>query len=233
MPNRPAENAGMSNRLDHLVIAAQSLEQGVAWCEATLGITPGPGGVHTTMGTHNRLARLEGAGFPDSYLEIIAIDPAAPPPGRPRWFGLDDAALQARLAIRPRLLTAVVRTPLIEMHRWGLINVGLHPGEPIAFERASPAGPLAWRLLVRDDGVLMHGGALPTLIEWKGDRHPAKAMAPSGLGLQSLRLAGVPKRAQDVLKLRGIELSADAQGPGISASFTTPLGNVTLHGDDA
>jgi Glyoxalase-like domain len=222
----------MSNRLDHLVIAAHSLEQGVAWCEATLGITPGPGGVHTSMGTHNRLARLDGTGFPDSYLEIIAIDPAATPPSRPRWFGLDDAALQARLAMRPRLLTAVVRTPLIEMHRWGLINVGLHPGEPIAFERASPAGPLAWRLLVRDDGTLLHHGALPTLIEWKGDRHPAAAMAPSGLLLQSLRLAGVPKRAQEVLKLRGIEVAADAEGPAIRATFTTPLGSVSLQSDD-
>lgn len=222
----------MSNRLDHLVIAAHSLEQGVAWCEATLGVTPGPGGVHTSMGTHNRLARLDGTGFPDSYLEIIAIDPTATPPSRPRWFGLDDAALQVRLAIRPRLLTAVVRTPLVEMHRWGLINVGLHPGEPIAFERASPAGPLAWRLLVRDDGVLLHRGALPTLIEWKGDRHPAAAMAPSGLTLQSLRLAGVPKRAQEVLKLRGIEVAADAEVPALSATFTTPRGSVTLQSDD-
>jgi hypothetical protein len=222
----------MSNRLDHLVIAAPSLEQGVAWCEATLGLTPGPGGVHTTMGTHNRLLRLDGDAFPDSYLEIIAINPDAPAPGRPRWFGLDDPALQARVAIRPVLLTAVVRTPLVEMHRWGLINVGEHPGEPIAFERASPAGPLAWRLLVRDDGRLLHRGALPPLIEWRGERHPAQAMAPSGLGLQSLRLAGVPARAQDVLKLRGIEVTADTDGPALTARFHTPQGAVTLTSDD-
>ncbi len=222
----------MSNRLDHLVVAAASLEQGVAWCEATLGITPGPGGVHATMGTHNRLALISTEAFADSYLEIIAIDPAAPPPGRPRWFGLDEPALRERVAERPRLVTAVVRTPLVEMHRWGLINVGLHPGEPIAFERASPAGPLAWRLLVRDDGALLHRGALPTLIEWKGDRHPAQAMAPSGLALQSLRLAGVPKRAQEVLKLRGIEVSADADGPALAASLTTPRGLVRLTSDD-
>jgi len=222
----------MSNRLDHLVVAAASLEQGVAWCEATLGITPGPGGVHATMGTHNRLALISTEAYPDSYLEIIAIDPAAAAPGRPRWFGLDDPALRERVAQHPRLVHAVVRTPLVEMHRWGLINVGLHPGEPMAFERASPAGPLAWRLLVRDDGVLLHRGALPTLIEWKGDRHPAQAMAPSGLALQSLRLAGLPKRAQDVLKLRGIEVLAEPEGPALSATFATPRGVVTLTSDD-
>ncbi len=222
----------MSNRLDHLVVAAASLEQGVAWCEATLGITPGPGGVHATMGTHNRLARIATEAFADSYLEIIAIDPAAPPPGRPRWFGLDEPALRERVAERPRLLTAVVRTPLVEMHRWGLINVGLHPGEPIVFERASPAGPLAWRLLVRDDGVLLHRGALPPLIEWKGELHPAQAMPPSGVTLQSLRLAGIPKRAQDVLKLRGIEVSTEPDGPALTATFSTPLGLVTITSDD-
>ncbi len=222
----------MSNRLDHLVVAAASLEQGVAWCEATLGVAPGPGGVHATMGTHNRLLRLSTEAFPDCYLEIVAIDPAAPPPGRARWFGLDAPTLHQRLAQRPRLVAAVVRTPLIEMHRWGLINVGIHPGEPIAFERASPAGPLAWRMLVRDDGALLHGGALPVLIEWKGERHPAQAMPAAGLSLQSLRLAGLPRRAQDVLKLRGIEVATEAEGPALTATFATPRGDVTLTSDD-
>jgi hypothetical protein len=222
----------MSNRLDHLVVAAASLEQGVAWCEATLGVTPGPGGVHATMGTHNRLVRIATEAFPDSYLEIIAIDPAAPPPGRSRWFGLDEPALRERVAQRPRLVATVVRTPLVEMHRWGLINVGIHPGEPIAFERLSPAGPLAWRMLVRDDGAVLHGGALPVLIEWHGERHPAAAMAPSALALQSLRLAGMPKRAQDVLKLRAIEVADEAAGPAITATFATPRGPVTLTSDD-
>ncbi|MEY4341937.1 MAG: hypothetical protein RL541_1441, partial [Pseudomonadota bacterium] len=41
--------------IDHLVVAASSLAQGVAWCEDQLGITPGPGGEHALFGTHNRL----------------------------------------------------------------------------------------------------------------------------------------------------------------------------------
>ena len=48
----------MRSRIDHLVVAASSLDQGVAWCEATLGVTPGPGGEHPLMGTHNRLLRV-------------------------------------------------------------------------------------------------------------------------------------------------------------------------------
>ena len=163
----------MSNRLDHLVVAAASLEQGVAWCEATLGVTPGPGGVHATMGTHNRLLRIATEAFPDAYLEIIAIDPAAPPPGRPRWFGLDEPALRERVAQHPRLVTAVVRTPLVEMHRWGLMNVGLHPGEPIAFERASPAGP-RWLCFVwfTESVLTVHKEETATVMAVAGGRGP-------------------------------------------------------------
>lgn len=40
------------------------------------------------MGTHNLMLRLGDS----SYLEIIAINPAAPAPGRPRWFALDRLA---------------------------------------------------------------------------------------------------------------------------------------------
>ena len=79
----------MNCDLDHLVIAAHTLEQGVAWCEATLGVVPGPGGRHALFGTHNRLLRIDRPGFANSYLEVIAVDPEAPSPGRARWFGLD------------------------------------------------------------------------------------------------------------------------------------------------
>jgi len=114
----------VSAQLDHLVVAAATLDEGVAWCEATLGVTPGPGGRHALMGTHNRLLKLDSAAFPHSYLEIIAIDPAAPPPGRPRWFGLDDPALRAAVQVSPRLHHVVLRTPDIEALRQGLGSIG-------------------------------------------------------------------------------------------------------------
>ena len=61
-------------KLDHLVVMANSLVEGVAWCDAALGTTPGPGGEHPLMGTHNRLLRIDCAEFPRAYLEIIAIN---------------------------------------------------------------------------------------------------------------------------------------------------------------
>ncbi len=216
----------MTVAVDHLVVAAATLEQGVAWCAATLGVTPGPGGKHVLFGTHNRLLGVASPAFPDAYLEIIAIDPTAPPPGRARWFGLDDPALQRRLAASPRLIHLVARTETLEAHRQGLVAAGLDPGVPVRASRETPQGTLAWQILVRDDGRLACSGALPTLIQWQGS-HPAAHMAAAGVTLRSLHLAGVPDAARDALQLRGVGCSA-GPGPALRALLATPLGEVTL-----
>lgn len=84
--------AAHSLTLDHLVVAARTLEEGVAYVADTLGIEPAGGGAHPSMRTHNRLFGLWGR----AYLEVIAADPDAPAPAdgrpRPRLFGLDDPA---------------------------------------------------------------------------------------------------------------------------------------------
>ena len=208
--------------VDHLVVAAATLDEGVAWCEATLGVTPGPGGRHALFGTHNRLLKIASGAYPQAYFEIIAIDPEAPAPARPRWFGLDGLDLSAG----PRLIHVVGRSPMLDMHRWGLITVGLKPGDPVKAGRDTPEGPLSWQILVREDGQLNCGGALPTLIQWD-DRHPADAMPDLGVVLKSLALNGVPDRARDVLRMRGVQVSS-AAGPALQAVLSTPRGDVTL-----
>jgi hypothetical protein len=45
----------MNAQLDHRVVVARTLDEGVQWCEATLGITPGAGGEPPRFGKHNRL----------------------------------------------------------------------------------------------------------------------------------------------------------------------------------
>jgi hypothetical protein len=213
--------------IDHLVIAADTLEQGAAWCEATLGVAPGPGGRHASMGTHNRLLDISGAPFERCYLEIIAIDPAAPAPGRTRWFGLDDPALQAAVRAEPRFIHAVARTTNIEMLRWGLINCRVDPGTLLAAHRDTPAGRLTWRITVRDDGRLPEGGALPTLIEWQGP-HPCAAMPASPVQLTSLSLCGLSARPRQVLRLAGGVTLDRPDGPAWTATLLTPRGEVVL-----
>ena len=79
--------------LDHIAVLGETLEEAAHHVEAALGLPMMPGGAHARFGTHNRLLGLA----PALYLEAIAIDPAAPPPGHPRWFGLDAFAGPARL----------------------------------------------------------------------------------------------------------------------------------------
>jgi hypothetical protein len=208
--------------VDHLVVAAASLEEGVRWCEATLGITPGPGGKHALMSTHNRLFVIAGDGFPDAYFEIIAIDPEVPPPGRARWFGLD----AIDLAAGPRLVHWVGRTAGIEDRLAALRAVGIDAGEALAASRDTPVGPLHWRIAVRRDGALQCGGALPTLIEW-GARHPAATMPASGVTLRALTLRGLTQRTVEALGLQGVAVAPD-NGPALSAQLHTPRGPVTL-----
>jgi hypothetical protein len=219
-------SGGAATAVDHLVVAAATLAQGVAWCEATLGITPGPGGKHAVMGTHNRLFSIATEAYPLAYFEIVAIDPDAPPPGRPRWFGLDDAALQARINEQPQLVNLVARSAMLDMHRWGLITVGLQPGEPVVAARDTPQGRLEWQIMLRPDGSLLCGGALPTLIQWQG-AHPAEHLPPSGVTLRALALRGVPEPARTVLRLRGVQHD-EPPGPALRAMLDTPLGDITL-----
>ncbi len=222
-----SRNPPVTTTLDHLVIAAATLAQGVAWCEATLGATPGPGGSHALFGTHNRLLKIADVNWPDAYLEIIAIDPGAPAPARPRWFGLDEPALQSQLdAAGPRLIHAVARSTRLEMHRRELIAVGCHPGDPVSASRETAQGRLSWQILVPADGRPDCDGALPTLIEWLG-AHPTAHMPDSALTLCTLSLCGVPDSARDVLQLRGVDFRA-GRGPALQATLATPRGRIAI-----
>lgn len=211
--------------LDHLVVAARTLEDGVAWCEATLGITPGPGGRHPLLGTHNRLFAIGNTLCPRAYLEIIAIDPRAQPPMRSRWFDLDNAAVREAIVHEPRLVHWVAACTGIDSQVQRLRRLGADPGVVLAAERETPAGMLRWRISVRDDGARLFDGALPTLIEW-GERHPSEAMAASGVRLVSLCVAGLPGAVAAACAAPGIEF-ADRRAP-LAATFNTPRGDVTL-----
>lgn len=213
----------MSAHLDHLVVAAATLAEGAEWCEAVLGVTPGPGGQHPLMGTHNRLFDISSAAFPQAFFEILAIDPAAPPPGRARWFGLD----MLDLAGGPRLLTWVARSSDIDAQGQALHAAGLDIGPVIAASRDTPQGRLAWRLSVPDDGQLLAGGALPTLIDWGRTPHPTASMPASGVTLQALTLRGLAPAAIQALDGHGVAHATGA-GPALSATLDTPRGRVTL-----
>lgn len=208
-------------QLDHLVVACATLDDGVRWCEEALGVTPGPGGKHPLMGTHNRLLLIASVDFPGAYLELIAIDPAAAPPGRRRWFGLDESDSQAS----PALVHWVVRTRDVHALRDALRAHGPDAGEPVAASRETAHGVLRWQITVRDDGRPQAGGAWPTLIQWDGT-HPTQHMADTGVTLEGLTVSGLPAAARELLVMRGL-CDADA-GPALHATLQGPRGRVIL-----
>lgn len=166
----------MQPEFDHLVVAADTLARGIAHVERCLGVTCVPGGRHPKPGTHNALLGLGD----NRYIEVIAIDPQADPPAAPRWFGLDDPAVQAALRARPRLLTWVARCEDLEAAVGVCVH---HAGAPRPMQRDD----LHWRIAFPDDGALVEYGLVPPLIEWgAGVRHPAQRLPDAGLRLRAL-----------------------------------------------
>jgi Glyoxalase-like domain len=234
----------MNAQLDHLVVAARTLQEGVDWCEATLGITPGAGGEHPLFGTHNRLFRIATVNFPRAYFEIIAINSEAPravnTPANPlnkRWFDLDNEDLQSAIKASPRLVHFVANTNDVSKACAALEKLGIDRGPAVQASRMTPAGLLQWQITVRSDGQRLFNGGLPTLIEWgeKGSDpavaiHPANNMPDSGVALQSLHMVS-PQAAQlqaahQAIGLQGIRVTQGT--PNLTATLLTPKGLVTL-----
>ena len=230
----------MKSQIDHLVVAAHSLQQGVEWCEATLGITPAAGGEHEKYGTHNRLFKIATPAFPVAYLEIIAINPDAviekkPPPTR--WFDLDNSQLQAELVKSPRLIHFVANTSNIQDARHAWKAQGIDRGPVIHASRKTPKGLLQWQITVRLDGDRLFDGTLPTLIQWGKPEaadpmhlHPRNHLPRSSVSLKSLTVshpsASKIQAAYDAISLGNILVSEGTAN--IVATLQTPKGLVKL-----
>lgn len=209
-----------SDSIDHLVVTAPNLAEGVAWLSSRLRLGPMGGGAHPGMGTHNALWAMGSV-----YLEVIAPDPSAPPPARPRLFGLDDPGQRPHA---PRLAHWVVR------------RAGLSPADlPVSGHEwlSMSRGDLRWRLSAAADGRMGFDGALPSLIEWEVasvPRHPTLSLPDQGLrlrrlGVQSVNIAHL--RSVYAALGMGTWLEQDygfTLSPRLWAEIDTPSGMVRL-----
>lgn len=198
-------------QFDHLAVSATSLEGGSAAVEAVLGTGLAGGGAHPHFGTHNRLLSLGS----DAYLEVISIDPAAPPVAWPRWFGLDS------FTGAPRLTNWVLRCDDLDA---ALARLGPGAGEPVELSR----GEFRWRMAVPRDGLLPFDNLHPALIEWQGP-HPAPRLPASGCRLSTLTVSHPGgARLSDLLGLDDPRIHFVAGAPGLSAEIETPSGRRVL-----
>ena len=158
--------------------------------EAQTGVRPGPGGQHLAMGTHNALLSLG----PETYLEVIAIDPSLPTPDRPRWFDLDN------FSGPPRLTHWACRVPDL---------AAIHPDLPTEAGEIVPMsrGDLHWKITIPKDGSLPFGGSYPTHLEWPDGIGAAARLPDQGVRLERLEVNSpvVPEVAnRRVVASRGV-----------------------------
>lgn len=191
--------------IDHLVVTAPNLAVGIEYVERTLGCTMQPGGQHPRMGTHNALLRI-GA---QCYLEVIAIDPDATPPLRPRWFELDSLTSDSP----PRLAGWVMRTN--EIHSVAQLNL-LDTGSIEEMSR----GSLEWQITIPADGRFVCDGIAPSVIQWKGETHPASRLQDSHVTLVRLEA-----RHPEASRIRNWLDDAGFEG---LLSIQTPSDNSTI-----
>ena len=200
-------------KFDHIAISCETLDSGVQAIEAALGVPLEPGGKHALMGTHNRLLSLGG----EEYLEVIAIDPDAPPPGRPRWFDLDN------FSGAPRLTNWVCRTDSLDS---AISGAPIGVGEAHDMER----GAYRWRMSIPANGKLPHDGAFPGLVEWQSD-HPARLLPDRGCRLVQLIL-GHPDADAVRVSLEKLGdpriVVEEAAAPSLRAEISTRNGTMTL-----
>jgi hypothetical protein len=204
--------------IDHLVVTAPNLAVGVDYVEQTLRCKMQPGGQHPRMGTHNALLRLGR----ECYLEVIAIDPEATPPQRRRWFELDAMTSDSP----PRLAGWVMRTN--EIHRVAQLNL-LDTGSIEEMSR----GSLEWQITIPSDGRFVCGGIAPSVIQWKGETHPASRLQDSHVTLVRLEARHPDaQRINNWLASAGFEESMSIQAPvdnstiELTALLQTPSGLV-------
>ncbi|MGK5061879.1 VOC family protein [Janthinobacterium sp. LB3P112] len=202
--------------IDHIAITAPTLEAGAEMVRLALGVEPQAGGAHARMGTHNLLLRLG-----DSvYLEVIAPDPKAPRPSRPRWFSLDTLAADAA----PVLATWIARTADIQASVAAC-------SESLGHIETMNRGTLNWLITIPDDGALRLNGVAPALIEWQAEAHPAARLQDHGLSLIKLELFHPePERITRLLLSLGLDRqlavhpSTGERGAHLVAHINTPQG---------
>lgn len=209
-------------RCDHLVVIAPDLAEGVAYVRGCLGVDLPYGGRHPEMGTHNHVLRVGG----DVFLEVIAVDPAANPPSRARWFGLDDRAAVRRAWDQGfHLRSWVARSDELD---------AVPAGAPELFDEIIRVsrGDRSWRFCLPGDGALPAGGAAPCVIDWGERGTPAPGMADSGVALREFVLEHPdPEAVHELYRRMGLEDPPEVR-PGATlrycARLDTPGGTVEL-----
>ena len=186
--------------VDHLVIAAPTLDLASEYVADTLGIRPKGGGAHPGRGTHNALLGL-GRG---AYLEAIGADPEQPDPERPRAFGID------RLQ-EPKLVTWALRAGSLDSLTAGLQHARFGRSQEMS-RRLEGGELLQWRLAFPRFDDPETAQPEPFLIDWAPGVSPGFNLEPAGT-LRAVAFHGRHPGAEEVVA------RSDRHDDGLSVTF--------------
>ena len=200
-------------RIDHFMYAVPSLDEGTLWAKETFGVEPAYGGEHLGLGTRNALLSLG-----DTYLEIIAPDPAQPLEGN---LGATLAGLE-----RGGMVTWALEGDLGRVAKT-LEERSVAARGPVRTQRQTQTGDLlVWDLLFPSGSK--HGARMPFFIDWLECPNP-KDTNPAGGALRSVEIS-TPEAAdlQELLAVLGLEQSISEGEPALQATIETARGVVVL-----
>jgi hypothetical protein len=199
--------------VDHLILGARDLDEGIRRFEERTGVRPLVGGEHPGRGTRNALVSLG----PGLYIEILAPQANAPDSGRV-------AELRALTDLVPHGWAVFVGD--VDAARRRLADAGLGLSEIQPGSRARPDGSrLQWKTFEIEKPKI---AGIPFFIRWgEGTTHPSQD-SPGGCRLQRLRAVtpdgDAMRRALAALPL---DVAAEA-GPraGLDITLECPKGTV-------
>jgi hypothetical protein len=200
-------------KIDHFMWAVSDLDEGMAWAADTFDCTPAHGGSHVGLGTRNALLSLG-----DSYLEIIAPDPAQ---------NLHGTMGERLAALRTGGLAAWAASGDLNQIAGILSNRGVGSRGPTRTERRTAEDQLlVWELLFPEGSGF--GGCFPFFIDWLECEHPAKTN-PQGGRFEHLTIT-TPDAAAMIQTLGDLDLAPRiAEGaPGLEVAITCGGGQVVL-----
>ena len=165
------------HKLDHIVLGANTLQEGTDYVEKKLGLSLSEIGYHHHMGTHNRVIKIA----KNIYLEVIAIDPNASKPKHFRWFNLDIEEQQARLKISPQIIGYVIENENSDMLKF--YNPFFEASR--GYYRWEFAMPKCNNNQIKNE--LIESGLVPSLIKWKSKK-PVDQMVDNYFELEKFQI---------------------------------------------
>ncbi len=206
--------------LDHLILGARDLDEGIRRFEEKTGVRPQPGGEHPGRGTRNALVSLA----PGLYVEILAPQASAPDEGRA-------GALRKLTDLTPYGFALFAGD--LDGVRRRLAEAGFGVSEIQKGSRARPGGVLLeWKTFEIERPAI---AAMPFFIRWgDGTTHPS-ADAPGGCRLERLRIL-TPDAAllRRVFSTLSVDVAVDpAERGAMEVTLACPKGTVQFKGDVA